>query len=44
MDDFRLMFWMTLLSIPCLWLMRERKTDSPESAEDKDVVIAAAAE
>jgi DHA2 family multidrug resistance protein len=42
MDDFRLMFWMTLLSIPCLWLMREKKVESPVSAEDKEVLIAAA--
>lgn len=24
LDDFRLMFWMTLFAIPCLWLMRTR--------------------
>lgn len=25
LDDFRLMFWMTLFAIPCLWLMRTRE-------------------
>jgi DHA2 family multidrug resistance protein len=44
MDDFRLMFWMTVLSIPCLWLMRVKKAGSAESAKDKEELMAMAAE
>ena len=42
-DDFRLMFWMTLLSMPCLLLMRETKR-ATDKAPDPAEAIAAAAE
>jgi DHA2 family multidrug resistance protein len=31
-DDFWLMFWMTLLAMPFLWLMRERKAAGTDAA------------
>ncbi len=34
LDDFRLMLWVTVLSMPFLWLMRTRKTENPGDAED----------
>jgi DHA2 family multidrug resistance protein len=42
-DDFRLMFWMTLLSMPCLLLMRESKRNA-DKPQDPAEAIAAAAE
>jgi len=40
-DDFRLMFWMTLLSMPCLLLMRTRKAPRGEASDAELMAVAA---
>jgi DHA2 family multidrug resistance protein len=42
-DDFRLMFWMTLLSMPCLLLMRESKRAGGKTRGPAETVATAAA-
>lgn len=41
-DDFRLMFWLTIAAIPCLWLMRAKKTDSGTQEQTAQDVMATA--
>jgi DHA2 family multidrug resistance protein len=37
LDDFRLMMWMTLAAIPCLFFMRTRRADGEGSKPDPDL-------
>lgn len=34
LDDFKLMFWLTVIAMPCLWLMHGNKTNKDAPQED----------